>query len=295
MFCNRITVFLILNVWLGLAVLIQAEISVNLTLNQPANSHVFKGDQIKLRCESSQSEGEKVDITWHYSNYDTKPPITNSSNVTNVVTWSEGNKTTSVLTVNIGTQQNGVLFIYCTARNRLKNEMKHDYKSFRYIQDSSIPIIAVTVPRNQKVMEGTRRHNLSCEVSSNVQIPELSITWLFGDQIIAEKLVRSAKAGKHNYLLQCLTERDLGNYTCVASTTMFDRVWQTSETMLLTGNFPENSGMRDKPSLILYLVIFLLLLWKATWEIQVGIQHWRNNRENGDCKPGCVMVIKACK
>ena len=77
------------SVWLGLAVLIQAAISVNLTLNQPAIRYVFNGDQIKLRCESSQSEGEKVDVTWHYTNFDTTP-ITNSSNVTTIVTWNEG-------------------------------------------------------------------------------------------------------------------------------------------------------------------------------------------------------------
>ena len=101
---------------------------------------------------------------------------------------------------------------------------------------SKIPIISVTVPQNQTVMEGTRRHALTCEVSSTVEITELNITWLFRDQIIAEKLVKKVKTGKHNYLLQCLTEKDLGNYTCIASTTMFDKVWQASETMLLSGN-----------------------------------------------------------
>ncbi len=76
--------------WLGLAVFIQAEISVRLTSREPGNSYVFKGDQIRLKCESSHSEGHSVNITWHYMDYDTIPSIANSSNITNIVTWIEG-------------------------------------------------------------------------------------------------------------------------------------------------------------------------------------------------------------
>ena len=77
-------------VWLGLAVIIQAEISVNLMLKQPGSSHVFEGDQIKLTCESNHDEGEKVDLTWHYEEYDARPAISNSSNGTSIVTRHEG-------------------------------------------------------------------------------------------------------------------------------------------------------------------------------------------------------------
>ncbi len=107
-----------------------------------------------------------------------------------------------------------------------------------YFIESSLPRINVTVPRIQTVVAGTRRHYLRCEVSSNVEIDKLYITWLFGNQTIAEKLVTKAKTGKHNYLLQCLTENDLGNYTCIANTTMYGKVWQNSGVMLLTGEMP---------------------------------------------------------
>ena len=104
--------------------------------------------------------------------------------------------------------------------------------------DSKIPKISVTVPQTQTVMKGTHRHNLRCEVSSNVKIDKLYIIWLFGKQMIAEKLVTQADKGKHEYLLQCITGKDLGNYTCVANTTMYGKVWQHSGVMLLTGKFP---------------------------------------------------------
>ena len=87
-------------------------------------------------------------------------------------------------------------------------------------------------------MKGTRRHNLQCDISSTVRLDKFSISWLFNKQIIAEKTFTKADKGSHNFLLQCLTEKDLGNYTCLVNTTMYKRTWQQSGVLLLNGKFP---------------------------------------------------------
>ena len=116
------------------------------------------------------------------------------------------------------------------------------------------------VPRNETVKAGTRRHTLQCEVSSNVEMPELHITWLFGNQTIAEKLVRTAHKGKHSYLLQCLTPNDLGNYTCIANTTLYEKVWHASGTTFLAGNLPGK---------------FKVLVLCIGWKLKVSIDQLR--------------------
>jgi hypothetical protein len=75
-------------IWLGLAILIQAKIPVRITLREPSKKDVFKGDWIKLKCEIDASA---VNVSWHYRNFDTLPPITNSSNGTSIITWNKGN------------------------------------------------------------------------------------------------------------------------------------------------------------------------------------------------------------
>lgn len=54
---------------------------------------------------------------------------------------------------------------------------------------------------------------------------------------MSEKMIEDTNNVENIWLLQCLTEKDLGNYTCVAITTKYDVKWSDSRVTLLTGEF----------------------------------------------------------
>ena len=94
------------------------------------------------------------------------------------------------------------------------------------------------LPEIQAVDEGTRRHILVCQVSSNVDINSVTVKWIFGNKTLKEKTVNLKKNETVNdiILLQCLTEKDLGDYTCTANGTKYSMLYE-SATTTLTGNF----------------------------------------------------------
>ncbi|XP_028416952.1 uncharacterized protein LOC114541163 [Dendronephthya gigantea] len=262
MFCKGIKLaFLIV---MGLIVLTGAEIEIELTQLEPARRiHVFKGDVVKLKCVSSDSKGNPISVSWHYQNSNT-PAITNSTNNTDIDTWKKDNKTISIFTHRVYERPNKLWYIYCKAKS--KSDSKNKNRALKYVPDKDIPRITVSIPQTQAVVNGTHRHVLRCNVSSNVKITKLSIKWLFDGKALSEKSIEEVKYGEHYLLLQCLTKKDLGNYTCVANTTEYSLDWSDSSVTLLTGEFTVSGGLKNSAWRSLYLVAFVLTsLWWRTF------------------------------
>lgn len=87
--------------------------------------------------------------------------------------------------------------------------------------------------------EGTRRHVLVCEVSSNVDVKSLTLYWIYAGQKLQEHTI-TLKMGEpisRSILLQCLGEKDLGDYECVVKMTLYSQTWHNSTTTTLKADF----------------------------------------------------------